>query len=254
MQGGDLRRLDELSLNIQTLIFDGGSASETGLPALKARLETLERRLEGVRTVHAPASGTFSHVVDGFEHIGPGRLSDISPAELTELFSAPAGATGIGKLVTEFKWYYAAVMSDEDATRLSTGRRIPVQFSGAFNAAVDMLVESVGKQEDGFSVVVFSSDRRMHDVTPLRQLRADIVFDVVTGIRVPKEAIHLDDDGRTFIYLQTGVRAERANVDILLESGDSYLVRDGAETGTHLRAGATIIVKANKLFDGKVVA
>jgi hypothetical protein len=36
-------------------------------------------------------------------------------------------------------------------------------------------------------------------------------------------------------------------------TGDSYLVRDGAESGTPLRAGSTIIVKANDLYDGKVV-
>jgi len=84
-------------------------------------------------------------------------------------------------------------------------------------------------------------------------VHADIVFDVISGLRIPREAIHLDDDGTIFIYLLTGARAERVNVEILLESGENYLVRDGLETGSPLRSGSTIIVRANDLFDGKVV-
>jgi len=251
---GDLSMLDELSLTIETYIFTEGSTPEVELAALQARLEMIERRNTDVRTIFAPVSGVFSQVVDGFENIGPGTLSEISPDRFNEIFRSQSGAVGVGKLVTEFKWFYAAVMEAEDALRLPVGQRITVQFSGAYNAGVNMLIESVGRRDDGRCVVLFSSDRGVHDVASLRALRADVVFNVISGIRVPKEAIHLDDDGATYIYLQTGVRAERVDVDILLESGDSYLVGDGAGTGSPLRAGATIIVKANNLFHGKIVA
>jgi len=254
VHGGDLRRLDELSLKIETNIFLGGAASVSELPELKARLDSLSNRNAGVRTIYSPVSGVFSQVVDGFERVDPSVLAGITPSALTELFSGPPGVSGVGKLVTDFKWYFAAVMEEADALRLTAGRRIPIQFSGAYFAQSDMLVESIGRREDGFCVVLFSSDRSVNEVAPLRQLSAEIVFGVVPGIRVPKEAIHLDDDGATFVYLQTGVRAERVAVDILLEYGDSYLVRDGTETGTPLRAGSTIIVRANNLFDGKIVA
>jgi len=253
VHSGNLSRLDELALKIEANIFVGDSASASELPALKARLESLQSRSVGLRMINSPVSGVFSQAVDGFEHIGPGAVSDQMPSTLTELFSAPAIVHGSCKLVTEFKWYFAAIMDAEDASRLTTGRRVPLQFSGAFLAEVEMLVENIGKREDGFCVVLFSSDRGVHDVTQLRKLQAEVVFGIIPGIRVPKEAIHLDDDGVTFIFLQTGVRAERVDVDILLEAGDSYLVRDGLDSGTPLRTGSTIIVKANNLFHGKVV-
>lgn len=253
VHSGDLSGLAELSLNIESYIFSGGSESKSDLPVLRARLEALENRTSGIRTVYAPVSGVFSQAVDGFEHVKPGALSDISPSGLIELFSAPSKSFSAGKLVTEFKWYYAAVINAADASHLQAGKYITVQFSGVYHTQTEMLVESIGRKEDDECVALFSSDRSVHEIAPLRFMRADVIFSVVSGIRVPKEAIHLDDDGSTFIYLQTGVRAERVDVDILLESGDSYLVRDGAESGTPLRSGATIIVKANNLYDGKVV-
>jgi multidrug efflux pump subunit AcrA (membrane-fusion protein) len=84
-------------------------------------------------------------------------------------------------------------------------------------------------------------------------LRADIVSNVITGIRVPKEALHLDDDLNTFIYLQTSGFAERVDVEVLRETGDSVLVRDGVASGTPLRVDSIIIVRANDLYHGKVV-
>jgi len=254
VHSGDLSRLDELSLRIETYIFAESYDSEAELPGLRSRLETLENRNAGMRTVYAPVSGIFSQVVDGYERITPGALNDITPEMLAELFSFRSGPSGAGKLVTEFKWYYAAVMDAAEAQRLPLRQPITLQFTGAYNAGVQMFVEHIGRREDGECVVLFTSDVSVHEIAALRSLRAEVVYGVVTGIRVPKEAIHLDDDGKTFIYLQTGVRAERVDVQILHEYGESYIVRDGIETGSPLRAGSTIIVRANNLFHGKIVA
>jgi len=254
VQSGNLSHLDELSLRIETLFFAGSSSSGADLPVLQAQLEVLENRIEGIRTIYAPVSGVFSQVVDGYEDVGPGALVDLTPTKINGLFSSPSNVRGVGKLVTEFRWYFVAIIDLENTAYLSPGRRIPVQFSGAYNETLEMRIESIGRREDDMCTVLFSSDRSIHDVAPLRFMRTNIVLDVVTGIRIPKEAIHLDDDARTFVYLQTGARAERVDVEILHEEGDVYLVRDGVETGSPLRVGSTIIVKANKLFDGKIVA
>ena len=248
----DLRQLDEITLNIETTIF----SKETDISALKDRLEELESRNIGTRTIVSQVSGTFSNVVDGFEHITSDMLYYMSPLELKEQLSSPERTGGTGKLITDFKWYYAAIMDHDDAVQLSTGQTKTVQFYGAYNAEVDMVVESVGRREEGLSVVLFSSDRGLHEITPLRELRADVLLGIVTGIRVPMEAIHLDDNSNTFVYLQTSGYAEKVDVEILDPPGvigDSYLVRDGEETGSPLRVDSIIIVKARNLYHGKVV-
>jgi len=252
VNNSDFRRLDEITLNVETTIF----STETDVSALRDRLESLESRNIGTRTIVAEMSGTFSNVVDGFEHIDTSSLYYMSPLELKDQLSTPLDTRGTGKLITDFKWYYAAIMEHDDAVQLSTGQTKTVQFYGAYNSEIDMVVESIGRREEGLSVVLFSSDRGLHEITPLRELRADILLGVVTGIRVPKEAIHLDRDLNTFVYIQTAGLAERVDVEILDPPGiigDSYLVRDGEETGSHLRVDSVIIVKARDLFPGKAV-
>jgi len=249
VNNNDLKRLDEITLNIEASIF----SVQADTTSLQELLEDLESRNVGTRNILSHSSGTFSHIIDGFEHITPSMITDLTPADLELLFSSPLSTFGTGKLITEFKWYYAAIMDFNDASLLSAGQRKTVHFFGAYNAEVEMLVESIGRREDGVCTVIFSSDRGVHEIAPLRALRADIIGGVVSGIRVPKEAIHLDDDNNTFIYLQTSGYAEKVYIEILRETGDSYLVRDGAETGSPLRVDSIIIVKANDLYPGKVV-
>ncbi|MDR2590466.1 MAG: hypothetical protein LBC71_05730, partial [Oscillospiraceae bacterium] len=178
----------------------------------------------------------------------------LSPSDLIAHFRTPFGQQGAGKLVTEFKWYYAAFMRGEDAALLNVGQTKSVQFFGAYQAEMSMLVEEISRREDDICVVLFSSDRSIHEIAPLRAINADIVFDVITGIRIPKEALRLDDNGE-HVFLQTSGYAERVAVERIkdIEIGDNYLVRDGVETGTPLRAGSIIIVRANNLYHGKVV-
>ena len=254
VQSGDLRALEELSLRVETTIFAGDGLTEDDLPTLQARLEVLEARRAGMISIDTNVSGIFSQTVDGFENISPRQLAGISPTGLTELFQSPTGRSGGAKIITEFRWYYAAIMDGADAIRLTLGQTVTLRFSGVFNAAVQMNVENVGRREDGKSVVLFSSNRGIHDVTMPRQLQAEVIFGYVSGIRVPKEAIHLDENGVIHVFLHTGARAERVNVEILAEIDGHYIVRDGAETGSPLRVGSTIIVSGNNLFDGRVVS
>ena len=253
VQSGDLSALDELSLRVEATIFAQYALSEDEVVSLRERLHFLEAQQDGMTSVIAPVSGLFSGFTDGFEHISPRDIRDLVPSSFEQLFYSPTSNFGAFKMITEFKWYFAAIMEAADANRLAVGRTVPIQFEGAFQSAVYMLVENIGRREDERVVVLFSSNRGVHEITTQRFLQADIIFDNIVGIRVPKEAIHLDDNGITHIFLQTGARAERVNIEILTIIGDSYIVRDGAETGSPLRAGSTIIVRANNLFDGRVV-
>jgi len=249
VNSGDFSRLDEISMSVASNIF----MMDTDISQLRQRLDFLESQPIDAREISAPVSGTFSHIVDGFEHVSPTALTDVLPTQLHSYFHSPSGYSGVGKLVTEFKWYYAAVMSNSDAVLLSRGDRRIVRFYGTFNAEIEMFVEDVGRREGDYSVVLFSSDSGIHEIAPLRSIRANVVADTVSGIRVPLEALHLDDDGTTFVFLQTAGFAERVNVEILEKVGDSYLVRDGVETGSPLRVGSEIIVRANNLYHGRVV-
>ena len=177
------------------------------------------------------------------------------PSALQGLFASKSALTPqpLGKLIGGITWYYAAVMNLPDAQKLKSGGTAVIQFTKTYNAQLKMKVESIGAAEGGKCVIVFSIKSNLADVTAMRRLTGQVLFESTTGLLVPKEAVHQESGGKTYVYLLTGLRAERVDVAILAQNGDSFVVQDGAENGTPLREGAEIIVKAKDLYNGKVI-
>ncbi len=261
IQHKDLRNLEALTLSIKKTIFTNAAHtfSDAELSALKERLAGLLSENTGTSTVYAPVSGVFSAGIDGFEAIGPDMLTDdMTPSSLQALFgtSPNTDGTALGKLITGITWHYAAVLDASDARKLDGRISVAVQFIKTYNERLDMKIESIGAEENGQCVVVFSAKRGVSDMTNLRSLTAQVEFSAYSGLLVPMEAVYYesgDYGDKAYIYLLAGLQAEKVYVDILSENGDSFIVMDGTENSTVLREGSDIIVKGKDLYDGKVV-
>jgi hypothetical protein len=263
VQHEDLRSLDILTLSVRNHVFTQGKSavSSTELSSLKAQLGDLVAGNTGANTLYAPVSGLFSASVDGYEGIAADQLTNLTPSSLRALF-APEHAGGttdgtaagkpVGKMITGIQWYYAAVMDARDAARLKDTKTAVVRFTGAYNGTVSMAVESLGAEENGQAVVVFSAKSSLSDLTAVRALSAQVVLDRITGLTIPKAAVRTDGD-KPYIYLLTGLQAEKVPVDEIKDLGDTVIVQDGASNGTVIRPGAEVIVKGRDLYDGKVV-
>ena len=257
VSSGDLSGLYSLALNMDTYIISGQEIAqedqESEIEALQAQLQGLvAESAADTERIDADVEGTFTSAVDGFESVSPDMLEDISPDGLREIFASPdmMEMDSIGKLITGIRWYYAAIVEEDAAVWLSPGDTVRLDFTRTYSASLNMTVESVGESRNGECVIVFSCDRFLQDVASLREMTATIVFESLSGIRVPKEAVHLDEDGDTLVYILEGLQASAEYVDIIAESGDYYMV---AESGDGLRVGDQIITRASNLYDGAVV-
>ena len=256
MASGDLAEIYSIAQNVETYII---AQEDVGALDVDGQIQGLQEQLQSLMAqsasdtdlITAPFDGTFTSAVDGLEGVSPEDLAGLAPGELEDMFSSPSDTGGaIGKLIQGITWYYAAIV-DEDATVwLSPGERVRLDFQRTYSESLDMTVESVGESQNGKCVVVFSCDRFMQDVASLREMSATIVFESLSGIRVPKEAVHVDEEGGTYVYILEGLQASQVYVDIIGESGEYYMAQ---ETGQGLRAGDQIITRANGLYDGAVV-
>ena len=87
----------------------------------------------------------------------------------------------------------------------------------------------------------------------MRQQSADIVFTSYAGLRVPKEAIRVDEDGQVGVYILEGSNASWKSVNILHDNGETYVVELDQSSVNNLWPGDEIIVTGRDLYDGKVV-
>ena len=160
-----------------------------------------------------------------------------------------------------------------ESQRLVEGRTITVRFSRDWSGDVEMTVERLGDSVDGQAVVVLSSDKFLSDTTLLRRQTVELIFETVSGIRLPKEALRVEektvedvDTGEertvsvTCVYALVGEWVELKEVTVLAEEEDYIIVTaPTSETETEaqakkaLRAGDKIIISSGELYDGKYI-
>ena len=244
---------------------------------LAARLQDLQTQYQTLRNqsysaitqITAPVTGTFSTLVDGYEGlINPESAMNLTPQALEDLLSQnPAGdSAAVGKLISSDKWYFAAVVTQEEGERLKQAGTLTLRFAGDFTQDVPMTVEKVNQDDQGQAVVVLSSDRYLEQTTLLRRETAELIFNSRTGLRVPKSALRMvtststdEETGETTEtntlggYVVTAGRAEFKPVTILTEGEDFYVVQSVRTDKKALRAGDEVIVQATGLYDGQLL-
>lgn len=201
--------------------------------------------------IKATASGLFSTVTDGFEDVALNNIKAMNTAELLSLMAENRNKPelALGKLVYGSKWYYATVMDKADTNDFVKGDKVTMIFGRYYSEYLSMSIESIGAaDENGQCVVIFACSEAMADILDMRMQNAELILSAESGVRVPKKAVHVDENGAVYVYTQTGIQAERKDVKIMHDIGDHYVV-----ASDELRAGDLIIVSGKGIYDGKVV-
>ncbi|MBE6991426.1 MAG: hypothetical protein E7430_02460 [Ruminococcaceae bacterium] len=268
-----IESIKDLNADVASSAFTGISNSTNELRSLvfsrhyvygnsdevDAQLEQIAAQIEALQAlssndsneITASAAGIFSAHVDGYESVlTPDMLSSVTVSDFDALSTAAEDTnSGVGKLITSSRWYLLITMDEEDALLL--GDYAIVRFSESLQ--VEMNVERIGLSEKGRCIVVLSSDRQLSDTTVYRSVSVDIIFDIYSGLRIPKTALRMDDDGNTCVYVVEARNAALKYVNIISESGDYYVVEEDTSSTDNLWAGDEVITAGRNLYDGKVI-
>ena len=251
----DAAELDSAGATLSTMLHGANvEESQKELADLQTELEQLRASLSANDYLNAPAAGTFSTEVDGWEGLTPAVLDGISPEGVQSLReqNSPVEENTLGKIVTDPAWYYAAVMAEADADRLRVGDETSLDFGYRSSRTVRAVVRSISPTDRrGQVAVVFRCSSALAETLSLREADAEVVFRTYSGLRVPKKAVHVEDD-KTVVYTASAGQMEKKTVEILYTGEDFYLVAAGNEGGS-LRAGNDLIVSGKNLGNGNVV-
>ena len=257
----DFIDMESDALGLRTLLFGDGenAASESHLRQLEAELFSLQNSSSSDTTdLVCEVPGVFSGVVDGYEHVTSADIKSLTPAILQELIDSgeTPGAGAYGKIVTDFNWYFAAVMDESHMANLSLGAAVSLNFGRYFSEDVAATVYYVGTVSDGSVSVVFKCSEALSDTLNIRECSAIVTFEEYSGIRIPSEAIQFDDENpnnvRTYVWVVTAMKLERKSISILY-AGDGFVLVERAAAANALREGNTVVVSGTDLYAGKMM-
>lgn len=242
--------------------YDGAEDLDARINELKAEIRTVSSRLEGgTQTIRAEKAGTYSAVADGYESVLTGAaLEKMTVAQYDAI--APDGTSStVGRMIAGETWRFVTTLRAADAARLQKGQALRLRTAAGVDFDLDAVVERIGREEDGRAVVVLRGDSHLAYVTLLREQNAELVLSRYEGLRIPKNALRVDEEGGSGVYCRVGLSAYRKPVEVVWQGEDYCLVKPvEVETTIEsqrllytLRAGDEVIVSANDLYDGKVI-
>ena len=195
-------------------------------------------------------SALYYSSCDTLEDLGPELLDTLDVAGLRSLLSRKPSPREGGRLVLDHAWYYAALVSAEEP--VPDSGRCRVLFEG-FEGPAEASILSLSPPEDGQRVLVLRLTLGGDSYMSLRKCSARLIFSEYSGLYLPEEAVHQDQDGNQFVYTITAGVVERRTVDILYSEGDVCIAAfsAGAEG---LREGNLVIVSGQENYEGKVTA
>lgn len=249
--------ISQLKGDILKRSYSYGSATDIQqeIRGLQQEISSLRNSLSGVTSVKAKHPGTFSAVCDGYEGLlTPAVLEGVTPSTLASV-SGSDRVGNVGKLIYGDTWYYAFTADKADVERITASGRVMLRFSKGLQQDVAVRIVSVSSVENGRQAVVVSCDKYISQVTQLRHQTGTLVLGNHSGLRIPANALRLNDQGQSGVYCKVGFTAEFKPVDVVYR-GDGYTLVRAAEHAVGsdiLRAGDDVIVTASELYDGKVV-
>ncbi|MBQ3603504.1 MAG: hypothetical protein IJA02_06680 [Clostridia bacterium] len=233
------------------LLMGENIAFQDIIDGINAELEHLEKKNVSYRSITANGSGYYIANVDGFENAySYAEIKNILPAEVDSLLEGEKAKVPddvMGKLVTGFKWYIVCKLEIKNIAELEPGAVVTIEFPYSSTQPLEARVEAVNVSGADTAAVVLSCNVMDEELANMRIEDIEIIFDSVSGFRVPTEAVReVDGVKGVFILRSNTVTFREINI---IWSGEEYVICADDE----LRLYDEIITKGKDLYDGKAI-
>lgn len=231
---------------------------ESRLASLQVKYDTLSKKSTKHTDVISKNSGYYIGYTDGYENVIDCKeiskigIDDIRKALEAEPKTVPNGV--IGKVVTDFTWYFLTVLEADKVASLSVGSTVTVVLPFSAINTVSAKVFAINEnKETGEVALVLSCNIMNPDAVALRHENAKIVKSSYTGIKVPSSAIRVNKDGEKGVYVLSGNLAMFKKINIVY-SADDYVLSRAEDGGSgYVSLYDNIITEGKDLYDGKVI-
>lgn len=262
--GSISKQVDKLLLNMNchSLLTDPSSPVDDTLRALREQRDTITESGGTYITEIAPDSGYFYNSVDGYEEY---FTLDAAASLTPESFYALTGdvrpddaarRTSYGKLARSQRWNFVMRVSELNEAMFSLGETLDFNFIENGNASIPMTLDAIIEDTvaGSGSILVFSADRLPQGFSFDRQQSVSVTVSSVSGIYVPRSAVHREN-GEYYVYVLDGSVVRVRYVDVIYEGSDYFLGRTDVtdEERQYLSINEQMVIKGNNLFDGRIL-
>ena len=260
---GDVSSITQYKDDIIRIIRTDTAEEETAqttLEKLQARKSELESSISGKSTtIYSNMAGVMCSQLDGCEsYFDISSIDSINPLYLTgspePVLKGPdsvSADTPCLKIINNYEWYFAAVVDETWVEDMKPGHTVNLRFTDISDNTMEGTVYSISEASEGKVAIVVKSQSMFAGMYTSRVLNAEIIRKTYKGFKVSKNAVHIDEDGTYYVYINSEGAKRRRNVTILY-ADEAYVIikEDNAATNNLLLYDEVIVSGTGK--EGKI--
>ncbi len=251
-----------LSMNRYDLLTNKDTTVADTLSAMSAARDNILKSGGSQVTEVSEDSGYFYSYTDGYESYFTLSAADsITPDSFEELtrYTKPdtrAQSSAYGKLSESSEWRFVIRMTGATSGYFKKDGTYKLQFHENGNSIIPMrLTASIADSRNSGRILVFSADRLPEGFVFDRCQSVSIQMTSVSGIYVPRTAIHHEKEGLC-VYVLKGSVVKMRRIEIVHEGTDYVLCAtepEGKGSIEYLGTNELLIVGGSNLFDGRIL-
>ncbi|MBQ7957095.1 MAG: hypothetical protein IJ279_03565 [Clostridia bacterium] len=203
----------------------------------------------------ADNTGYYINNTDGYENvIKYSDVTDISVAQVKKALESKPDETkisNIGKLVNNFNWYVVAIVDRNDAAALTVGKNVKVRFVDSSADDAKMTVAAINGDSNGKVALVLKCNTITAGTSQLRIENAEIIFETISGYRIPREALRTVD-GVNGVYIKRGNLINFRRVTALYTGEDYVVARTYEAENANYVAEMDDIEEENRIYTAQL--
>ena len=260
---GDLSNMSDYSFTILALLSKKAMVTGKEVDIL-SKIQELEQKKSELKALYqsptskikAPVAGYFADSVDGYETIlATDDLEKLTTTALKESMSLKpqSDVSACGKIVSGYEWYMACTVPDSYYNALSVGRSLSIKMSLVMDESIPVTVYACNKDNKGNMAVVFRCDRMSAELSTIRKESVEIQLVEHTGLKVPKDAIVVNEEQQAGVYIRSGNVVAFRKIEQQYSQPADYVICKMVNKDGYLQMYDDIIVGGRDLYDGKII-
>ncbi len=226
------------------------------IEGLKTEKNKLASGISEKSRIYATETGYFSRHTDGYESVfTPEAIMELTPTGFTAVCEqySDSPENAVGKIIANNKWYFSAIVDEKTGQRFNRGKAVKLKFSDRVLPDVDAEIIRKTDPENGEVMVVLMCDTNIASFTQTRAVEANIVVTTYSGLRVPKEALRVNEEGEKGVYCLIDSQVKFKPVDIIFEKDGYYIAAYDTSNTKSLLLYDEIVISSKELENRKII-
>ena len=235
-----------------------GAAAQTTLEKLRARKSELEKSISGQSTaMYSAVAGVMCSQRAGCEsYFAVANLDKITPSYLKngpepELEGPDTVEKDVPclKIINNYEWYFTAQVDENWVEDMKVGNSVHLRLADMSENTMYGTVYSISEPENGKVAVVIKSRSLFTSMYTSRVVNAEIIRKTYKGFKVSKDAVHIDDEGNYYVYINSEGAIRRRDVQILYSDDAYVIIKEDNSASNNLLLYDEVIVSDAKVKD-----